>query len=154
MTPSIDILVRPNLDFPLDSAFLRDAALQTLSHQRAPEALSLTLVLSDDEEIRALNRAYRGVDAPTDVLSFSANERDVERDVLYLGDVILSLPRAAEQAAQKGHSLKEELTLLAVHGVLHLLGHDHAEAEEKARMWRAQEEILDSLGVSRDVIPS
>ena len=149
----IEIQIRSALDFNLDSALLRDAALQTLSHQRAPKDASLTLVLTGDEEIRALNRAYRGIDSATDVLSFPANEPDPETGALYLGDVILSLPRAAAQAARGGHSLEEELRLLVVHGVLHLLGYDHADPEEKAAMWRAQAEILQAQGVSSDVIP-
>jgi probable rRNA maturation factor len=105
-----------------------------------------TLVLTDDEQLRTLNAQYLGVDAPTDVLSFPSGEIDPDTGELYLGDVIISLPRAALQAATGGHSVEDELALLVVHGMLHLLGHDHADADDKALMWSRQAEILEKLG--------
>ncbi len=126
---------------------LQKAATQTLTHQAAPENLDLSLVLADDVYLQALNRDYRGVDAPTDVLAFPASETDPETGRLYLGDVILSVPRAAEQARLAGHSLEAETQLLVVHGVLHLLGYDHADPHEKERMWSTQGEILAQLGL-------
>jgi probable rRNA maturation factor len=72
---------------------------------------------------------------------------DPETSVPYLGDVVISVPRAAAQAREAGHSLEAEAQLLVIHGVLHLLGHDHAEAQEKDRMWAAQAEILERLGL-------
>lgn len=128
-------------------ALLQAAAERTLRHQSAAEDVALTIVLADDEYLHALNRDYRGIDAPTDVLSFPASERDPETGALYLGDVVLSVPRAAEQASAAGHPLEAETQLLVVHGVLHLLGHDHAGDDEKARMWAAQAEILAGLGL-------
>jgi probable rRNA maturation factor len=109
-----------------------------------------TLVLTDDEGIQDLNRDFLGRDAPTDVLAFSAQEDDgtfvsapeVED---YLGDVIVSYPRAVAQALEHGHTTEQELDLLIVHGLLHLLGYDHATEEEKAAMWDRQEAILASL---------
>jgi probable rRNA maturation factor len=86
-----------------------------------------------------------GIDAPTDVLSFPADLVDPDTRRRYLGDVIISLPRAEAQASENGQSLQDEVLLLAVHGVLHLLGHDHAEPEEKERMWAAQEAVLSHL---------
>jgi len=94
-----------------------------------------------------LNREYLGIDAPTDVLSFPASETDPETGARYIGDILISIPRARGQATAAGHPLESEVQLLVVHGVLHLLGHDHAQAEEKARMWKAQAEILESLGL-------
>ncbi|HLA08708.1 MAG TPA: rRNA maturation RNase YbeY, partial [Anaerolineales bacterium] len=85
--------------------------------------------------------------APTDVLSFPASETDPETGSRYLGDILLSIPRAQEQATAAGHALDSEVQLLVVHGVLHLLGYDHAEAKEKRKMWKAQEEILVQLGL-------
>ncbi len=126
---------------------LVNAARATLDLSGASDA-DLTLVLTGDEQIQALNRDFLGADAPTDVLSFPADESDPETGRRYLGDVIVSLPRAAEQAAARGHGLDAEVQLLVVHGVLHLLGHDHAEADEKARMWAAQAKVLETLGVS------
>jgi probable rRNA maturation factor len=122
------------------------AARATLDLSGVPDA-DLTLVLTGDERIRALNRDFLRVDAPTDVISFPADEPDPETGRRYLGDVVLSVPRAAEQAQAGGHALEAEVQLLVVHGVLHLLGHNHAEAEEKARMWAAQSEVLERLGV-------
>lgn len=111
----------------------------------------MTVVLTDDAQVRELNARYRGVDAVTDVLAFSAHggdERFVEgpEAASYLGDVVIAYPRAAAQAAAAGHSVTDELRLLVVHGVLHLLGHDHATAEEEAAMWARQEAILGLLG--------
>lgn len=130
----------------LSPRLLRRAAEATLRHQGVPTNVALTLYLSDDPHIQQLNRTYLGIDAPTDVLSFPADEFDPQEGRHYLGDVILSLSRAQEQAQRAGHPLEAEVQLLVVHGVLHLLGHDHAEAEEKARMWQAQQEILNTLG--------
>ena len=104
-----------------------------------------------------MNRDYLGIDAPTDVLSFPASEMadshidaseiDPETGSPYLGDILISVPYAAQSAAKAGHPLEAEMQLLVVHGVLHLLGHDHAKVREKARMWKAQAEILESLGL-------
>ena len=130
----------------IDPRRLREAARKTLAHESAPSRAELTLVITGDDEIRDLNRRYRGVDAPTDVLSFAdagTDRRLVES--VYLGDVIISYPRAEAQAASAGHSVTAELLLLVVHGVLHLLGHDHADRAEKRKMWAAQKEILNEL---------
>ena len=88
-----------------------------------------------------------GVDGPTDVLSFPSDEIDPETGNRYLGDILISVQRAAAQAQIPGHPVESEVQLLIVHGVLHLMGHDHAEPEEKARMWKAQTEILTQLGL-------
>jgi probable rRNA maturation factor len=124
---------------------LERAALVTLAHQGADGDLSI--VLTDDAQLRQLNRDYLDIDAPTDVLSFSASETDPETGRRYLGDILLSIPRATQQARAAGHTLAAEAQLLVVHGTLHLLGHDHAEAQEKARMWKAQAEVLERLGL-------
>ena len=111
-----------------------------------------TLVVTDDEGIQGLNRDFLGKDAPTDVLSFSAQEEACpgrnQQFVAapeaggYLGDVIISYPRAVAQAEEQGHPVEQELDLLIVHGMLHLLGYDHANGAERAIMWARQEEIL------------
>ena len=116
-------------------------------HQSAPANADLTIVLSDDAQLHELNLQWMGVDAPTDVLSFPSDQTDPETGFRYLGDIIISLPRAASQAAGAGHPVEAEVQLLVAHGVLHLLGHDHAAADEKARMWQAQSEILAQLGL-------
>jgi probable rRNA maturation factor len=148
------IQVEHSLDFQLsiESETVVRAAEATLHHQSVPEGDSLTVVLTGDEEIQELNRQYRGLDAPTDVLSFQASYLDPEDGSSYLGDIVLSLPQAQAQAKSRGHSLAEEIQLLVVHGVLHLLGYDHADPQEKARMWAAQVEILAQLGVPISVL--
>jgi probable rRNA maturation factor len=135
------------------AALLVRAAAAALAHQAADPDGELTLFLTNDDRIRALNRQYLDHDAPTDVLSFPAGEVDPESGALYLGDVILSLERARHQAEVGGHPLADELQLLTVHGVLHLLGHDHGVPEEKALMWTAQAEILAGLGSSLTIPP-
>lgn len=127
---------------------LERAARLTLDSQSVPADVDLTIVLTDDAQLQALNRDYLGLDAPTDVLSFPASESDPETGTSYLGDILISIPRAAEQAQAAGHRVEDEVQLLVVHGTLHLLGHDHAGAEEKARMWTAQAEVLARLGLS------
>jgi probable rRNA maturation factor len=112
----------------------------------------LTIVLVDDVRIKALNKDFLGRDAPTDVIAFPADEQDPETGRRYLGDVVISLVRAAEQAGERGHAVEAEVQLLVVHGVLHLLGHDHAGAGEKAAMWAAQAEILERLGISPEIV--
>ncbi len=130
---------------------LERAAKGALLQQSAPDA-DLTLVLTGDTQIQVLDRDFLGKDAPTDVLSFPACETDPETGRRYLGDIIISVPRAEAQSIAAGHSLEAELSLLVVHGVLHLLGHDHAGAEEKARMWAAQSEVLTRLGISPTIV--
>lgn len=133
---------------PLEPAPLELAARLTMESQSAPLDADLTIVLTDDDQLHDLNLDFRETDAPTDVLSFPASEPDPETGALYLGDVIISVERAGEQAEAGGHSLEAELQLLVVHGVLHLLGHDHALPEEKDRMWAAQTAVLARLGLS------
>jgi probable rRNA maturation factor len=133
--------------FPLDPVLLQHASLE----RAAQEALrytstsldsGLTIMISDDAQLRQLNRQFLGIDEPTDVLSVPAGYVDPDTNTTYLGDIIVSYPRAAEQAAAAGHPAEEELRLLVVHGVLHLVGYDHAETEDQAEMWEAQEQIL------------
>ena len=111
-------------------------------------SVDMTIVLTDDAQLRELNREYLGLDAPTDVLSFPSSETDPETGIPYFGDILISIPRAAQQAQAAGHPVEAEVQLLVVHGTLHLLGHNHAEAEEKSRMWKAQAEVLARLGLS------
>ena len=132
----------------IESELVERAANATLEHESIPDDSDLTIVLTDDEQLQDLNRDYRDVDAPTDVLSFPASEADPETGRRYLGDILISVQRAEEQAAAAAHPLEAELQLLVVHGVLHLLGYDHAEEEEKSRMWAVQSEVLASLGLS------
>ena len=141
------IHVASNSPFPED--LLKNAALAALDHEVESRDCELSIVLTDDARLQELNREYLGIDAPTDVLSFPASETDPQTGARYIGDILISVPRAQSQADVAGHMLESEVQLLVVHGILHLLGHDHAEPAEKARMWKAQAEILDALGLGK-----
>jgi probable rRNA maturation factor len=115
----------------------------------------LSVVITNDEAIQELNAQYRAVDAPTDVLAFANEPRgpfvSAPGIPRYLGDVVISLQRAQEQALEAGHALEAEMTVLVVHGVLHLLGFDDQVADARAAMWKVQTEVLESLDI--DVHP-
>lgn len=139
------INIESKYDYP--SALIERAVQAALTHQKESLDVNLSVVLTDNRRLQKLNRDYLGIDAPTDVLSFPASESDPETGARYIGDILISVPYAAEGAKQAGNSLEAELQLLVVHGVLHLLGHDHAKPKEKAKMWKAQAEILETLGL-------
>jgi probable rRNA maturation factor len=156
---SVQVLIRPAFRHQVKAAEVRRAAKVAL--ETTPDAAgtylegqSLSVVVTDDAEIQSLNRAFRGIDAPTDVLSFGQEPTeqfvDASDEPPYLGDVILSYPRAQEQAVEQGHSTAQELRVLIVHGVLHLMGYDHATPEEEARMWDRQGQVLDALAGGPD----
>jgi len=115
----------------------------------------VSLVLADDAYIQELNSHYRGKDMPTDVLSFALNEGE-EPEIIdgpeenLLGDIIISLETAQRQAVDYGHTLERELAFLTVHGLLHLLGHDHEKEEQRQAMRAEEERILDLIGLSRN----
>ena len=145
------IFIESESDQTFPKELLERAARAVLDLSASPDA-DMTIVLVEDARIQALNRDFLAHDAPTDVLSFPADEPDPETGRRYLGDVVISLARAAEQARERGHAFEAEMQLLVVHGVLHLLGHDHAGPEEKERMWAAQAGALERLGVSPTIV--
>jgi probable rRNA maturation factor len=149
----IFIVINASIQTPLEKTLLEKAARAALQNQSAPEDVELTIALGDDAQLQQLNHDFLGIDAPTDVLSFPSAEIDPDTNARYLGDIIISVERAAGQAKAAGHTLGAEMQLLVAHGVLHLLGHDHAEADGKARMWSAQAEILKTLGLENIRIP-
>lgn len=104
--------------------------------------VDITIQLTDDSEIADLNQAFRGESKPTDVLAFNQDFIDPDTSSLYLGDIIISIETAAEQAPLYDLSLDEEIAFLAIHGTLHLLGYDHYEAGEKEKMWKIQDKIF------------
>ena len=134
-------------EFSISNDLLERAAQAVLRYESQSLDIDLSIVLTDNARLHELNLNYLGVDAPTDVLSFPASETDPETGARYLGDILISIPRAQEQADAAGHPLESEVQLLIVHGMLHLLGYDHADPDEKDRMWKAQSEILQSLGL-------
>ncbi|MGA9533857.1 MAG: rRNA maturation RNase YbeY [Anaerolineales bacterium] len=121
------------------------AAHATLSACQVEDG-EITIVLTDDSTLRKLNADHRGLDQATDVLSFPMGEVDPDSGLPYLGDVVISIERAGQQASAEDHTLSSELILLTVHGVLHLLGYDHASPQGKQAMWRLQADLLESLG--------
>jgi probable rRNA maturation factor len=143
----------PQIDAPFVGQVQADQLVQavqiTLEQFSNSDAAMVTLVITDSDTVQSLNRQYRNVDAPTDVLAF-ANPPDPDfpdLDRQHLGDVIIAYPVAQNQALARGHSPMEELILLAVHGTLHLLGFDHDTSVQKKKMWAAQEEVMVSLGL-------
>lgn len=121
--------------------------------QKVPETAEISVLICDAPVIHELNKTYRNVDAPTDVLSFALNEGedDVPEEEGELGDIVINLDRAEEQAKEFGHSKERETAYLAVHGFLHILGYDHYEPEEKKAMRAAEEAILSACGLERIV---
>lgn len=116
-------------------------------------ASGLNIIITDETTIRQLNQQYRGIDAPTDVLSFE-NDSDFDFPILdrmasnHLGEIIIAYPVAKAQAISRGHSPLDEIILLAVHGTLHLLGFDHDTPENKEEMWAAQEQIMADMDLA------
>lgn len=142
----IHLQISENISPALQLPVIERAAIETLSVMSAPESAELTIVLTDDDQIHQLNRDFLAEDGPTDVLAFPADYIDPDTDASYLGDVIISYERAVVQAQAGDHALEHEIELLVVHGILHILGHDHADPQEKVRMWEAQAAVLHRLG--------
>jgi len=124
--------------------------------ENVPDGAEVSVTFVDNEKIREINRDYRGKDQPTDVISFALEEMGEEEIEIVgvdvppvLGDIIISVPKAREQAEQYGHSFMRELGFLAVHGFLHLLGYDHETEEEEKEMFTKQELILQQFGLTR-----
>jgi probable rRNA maturation factor len=139
--------VKSNTEYSEYSSDVERAALAALDAEKA-ESGALTIVLTDRERMQTLNREFSGKDIPTDVLSVPDGTVDPHLDLMYFGDIIIAVPIAQEQAKRAEHSTTNELMLLAVHGILHLLGFDHILPQDKDRMWAHQERILDQLGIT------
>lgn len=135
-------------------ALIHNVLNETARRHALSEAAEVSLTLVDDEQIHELNRDYRGVDRPTDVISFALEEGDEPAIIggpaeMLLGEIVISMETAMRQAAEYGHSLEREVAFLALHGMLHLLGYDHMTQEDEKRMFDKQTEILAALGVDR-----
>jgi len=145
----IDVQTSPRFAGEVDEELLRRVTTEVLRREGVEDEVALSVIITDDEAVRELNRQFRDVDAPTDVLAFGSGEEGdfvtAPGEPAYLGDVVISYHRAVVQAEEYGHSLNRELALLAVHGVLHLLGYDHANEAERMEMWAIQNEVLESL---------
>ena len=146
------IEIQNEAEYEIDENRLRQAALSVLGAHDVVADSEMTIVITDNDAVAALNLQFRGVDAPTDVLSFPMDE--MPGDVPYLGDLAIAYPYAKAQAEREKHALSDSLALLVVHGTLHILGYDHDTAERKAEMWAAQAEALVGLGVPVEIVPA
>lgn len=142
---------------------------EAVKSEHCPYSCEVNLTLTDNQGIRSLNQEFRELDVPTDVLSFPMVDYETPGDFshldaplaktmyfnlesgeLLLGDIVISLERAKEQAQEYGHSLEREIAFLTAHSMLHLMGYDHMEEEEREIMEQKQEQILQNLGITRD----
>ena len=119
------------------------------------ENVEFNLIIVDNKYIHELNKMYRNIDRETDVITFALEDEDsivIPNDKRILGDIYISIDKAKSQAEEYGHSLLRELSFLAVHGFYHLLGYDHQTKEEEQIMFKKQEEVLESYGITRETI--
>lgn len=140
---------------------VEDVCSYTLEYEGFNQPAEISITFTDNENIQSLNRQHRGIDRATDVLSFPILEFDedgniinedfdFDEDDVVLGDIVISLEKAQEQAESYGHSLKREVAFLTAHSMLHLLGYDHMEEDEEKVMFKKQEKILSHLGIERN----
>lgn len=140
-----------NDEFGYDNyEYLNDLLSYTLKQEKVNNAV-FSVIFVDNNEIQRLNREYRNIDKITDVISFAFEDTDtmVYNDLRVLGDIFISIPKMIDQAKEYGHSEKRELSFLAVHGLLHLLGYDHMNEEDEKEMFDLQEMILDANNIKR-----
>jgi len=150
---SIDI--QNDDQYPISDEALIRAVMTVLQLHKVNPATEVAVVITDDEEVRSLNMQFRGVDSPTDILSFPADEPPIAipDEPPYLGDLIIAYPYAKAQAERVGQDVIQNLSLLVVHGTLHLLGYDHDTPENKAEMWEKQAEALHLFGIPASLLP-
>jgi len=129
----------------IDKDRLEYVAQTVLAETGQTQKGDISLIVTDDTEIQQLNKTFRGIDQPTDVLSFNNEYLDLDTGASYLGDLIISYPTAENQATQLGNLVPHELELLLIHGCLHLLGYDHANELDKKTMWQLQKKLLEHL---------
>ncbi len=141
---AVDLCCLGGVSSPPPEAGAVAADAQAALQARGIPHTELSVVLTDDATIQSLNREYRGIDRPTDVLSF-AQQEGAAPDEGILGDLIISLETARRQAEERGHSLASEVRILLVHGLLHLLGMDHKTDKERIEMARAEQSLLAAL---------
>ena len=139
MSDGIEISVAETYRGQVDKPWVRKIARAVLKAEGVAQPYEVSLVFTDPETVQQLNRDYRGVNEPTDVLAFSMRPEEADfvlppDNVLHLGEVVISYPRAAEQAREQGHSTGRELALLVIHGLLHLLGYDHEKTGRGKRL--------------------
>ncbi len=148
------VLFDNTTDFKLDEQLIERVVAAALKYEGVKEDAEVSFTLTDNETIHELNMKHRGIDRPTDVLSFPLIDFSVEsindiNGTIYLGDIIISIDKALAQAEEYGHTIERELGFLTAHSMLHLLGYDHMVSEEEKVMFKKQEEILESIGLKR-----
>lgn len=147
----MDIVINNENNYPIEASYeetMMKIASLALKKEGVDDHYEIGLTYVSKDEIQNLNREYRGIDKVTDVLSFPLIE-DFSSDETLLGDVVISYDVAIEQAEEYGHSLEREIMFLFCHSILHLLGYDHMEEEERALMEERQSEILAELNINR-----
>lgn len=145
-----DKLSPPN-DF---EKLVEDCARAALEEEEIEDDAEVSVTLVDNVRIRELNAEFREIDRETDVLSFPLGdnegfEADPDTDAILLGDIVISLEKAAAQAEEYGHSFRREVAFLITHSLFHLLGYDHMTPEEETEMFAKQEKVLEKLGITR-----
>jgi probable rRNA maturation factor len=156
--PEINVSIKRNIGLPVDKSWLENMVGKVLQAERITSSAEMGLLITDSQTVQKLNRIYRDEDQPTDVLAFQMTpDKNQEPEarfvsppdgIKHLGEVVISYPQAAKQARERGREVIQELALLIVHGVLHLLGYDHEKPEEEKKMRDRQKEILSSLDLS------
>lgn len=149
---SFDISIQVDEPFigNIDKALIEKTAKEALATNNKYDSFELGIVITDDENIHRINKEYRNIDEPTDVISFALLEGEEDfvmppDNTLHLGEVVISYPRAVEQAIEQKHSTERELAWLVVHGVLHLLGHDHETDTDRLAMQTIENDILTKI---------
>ncbi len=144
-------------DMPVDEKLKNTVieAIEKVGELYGLDNAEVSVTLTDNEHIHEINREYRKVDRPTDVISFALNEGDEPEieggaPVNVLGDLIISMEKVAEQAVEYGHSNRREIAFLTVHGMLHLLGYDHIEEADRVEMRKEEDFVMEKLGISRE----
>lgn len=153
------VLIDNRTDWVLDDEFERlfnDVVLESLKFENFDTQCEVSISIVDNSEIKNINKQFRHIDKETDVLSFpqlTFEEGEVadvnENDEIILGDIIISIEKAIFQAEEYGHGLRREIAFLTAHSMLHLMGYDHMEPEERDIMFEKQEKILGNLGITR-----
>lgn len=146
---SVEIINETGLDLDYIKT-MKDLINYALKHEKIENTI-FNIIIVDNTYIHRLNKEYRGIDRPTDVISFALedNADEVKSDIRVLGDIYISIDKVYEQAKEYGHSNLREICFLMIHGFLHLLGYDHMEEEEEKEMFAKQEEILNGFGITR-----
>jgi probable rRNA maturation factor len=165
MTINFEYEAEEKLDFDYE-ALQRKVVEACIDYENCPYEAEVSILLTDDEAIRQINQEYRGIDKPTDVLSFPSVEYETPGDFsklednvadwfhpetgeLLLGDIVISIARAKLQAQEYGHSVEREIAFLTAHSMFHLFGYDHMEESERIRMEEKQNNVLDKLQILR-----